>query len=43
MTDVSVVEYPLDLRATPADLLAQVSRLAESAWSTLEARLRPAS
>lgn len=42
-TGISVVEYPLDLRATPTDLLTQVDRLAESAWSTLEARLRSAS
>jgi 5-methylcytosine-specific restriction enzyme subunit McrC len=31
-TDITVVEYPLDLRAHPRDLLAQVDRLAQAAW-----------
>ena len=32
-TDISVVEYPLDLRLAPKDLLRQIETLAESAWS----------
>ena len=31
-TDFSVVEYPLDLRADPRELLRQIDVLAESAW-----------
>jgi hypothetical protein len=30
---VSIVEYPLDLDASPAELLEQVSQLARRAWS----------
>ncbi len=32
-TDVEIVEYPLDLRAEPSDLLEQVNRLARRAWA----------
>jgi len=31
-TDVSVVEYPLDLRAEPKDLLRQMDVLTDAAW-----------
>ncbi len=31
-SDVMIVEYPLDLSATPAELLAQIDRLADAAW-----------
>ena len=31
-TDVSVVEYPLDLRAEPEDLLRQMDVLTDAAW-----------
>lgn len=31
-TSVTVVEYPLDLRLKPTDLLAQIELLAETAW-----------
>ncbi|MGB2718725.1 MAG: hypothetical protein WBG53_23380 [Rhodococcus sp. (in: high G+C Gram-positive bacteria)] len=32
-TDITVMEYPLDLRAQPSELLAQVDRLTDTAWS----------
>jgi 5-methylcytosine-specific restriction enzyme subunit McrC len=32
-TDISIVEYPLDLSASPADLLGQIGVLTEEAWS----------
>ena len=31
-TDIPIVEYPLDLSASPADLLGQIGVLAEEAW-----------
>jgi 5-methylcytosine-specific restriction enzyme subunit McrC len=31
-TDITIVEHPLDLRAEPQDLLAQVDALARDAW-----------
>lgn len=47
-TDVTIVEYPLDLSATPTVLLDRVARLARTAWDEALAReparsrLRPA-
>jgi len=35
-TDISIIEYPLDLTADPTDLLAQVRRLADRAWHRAE-------
>lgn len=32
-TDVEIVEYPLDLRVSPHELLEQVDRLAQRAWT----------
>ena len=32
-TDISIVEYPLDLRASPPDLLGQVDHLVDQAWA----------
>jgi hypothetical protein len=32
-SDVRIVEYPLDLEASPTDLLSQVARLADRAWA----------
>ena len=32
-TDITVVEYPLDLSANPRELLAQIDLLAVSAWN----------
>jgi len=32
-TEVRIVEYPLDLRVEPRELLGQVQRLAEAAWA----------
>jgi 5-methylcytosine-specific restriction enzyme subunit McrC len=37
-TDITLVEYPLDLSADPARLLSQIHRLADRAWSR---RARP--
>lgn len=34
-TRVSIIEYPLDLRSEPSDLLAQIDRLADDAWATI--------
>lgn len=31
-TPITIVEYPLDLRLKPTELLAQIDRLAEKAW-----------
>ena len=42
-TGISVVEYPLNLRACPAELLRQVGQLAAEAWATCEPRLRAVS
>jgi 5-methylcytosine-specific restriction enzyme subunit McrC len=35
-TGISIIEYPLDLRREPSDLLAQIDRLADHAWATIE-------
>lgn len=35
-TAISIVEYPLDLRAQPRDLLRQVEALAQRAWNEME-------
>jgi 5-methylcytosine-specific restriction enzyme subunit McrC len=35
-TTIRIVEYPLDLRAKPRDLLHQVQTLAQRAWSEME-------
>ena len=32
-SDISLIEYPLDPTTDPADLLAQVHRLADLAWN----------
>ena len=42
-TDISIVEYPLDLRARPRELLAQVDLLAARAWAASETQLVTAS
>jgi len=35
-TTISIVEYPLDLRAQPRDVLRQVEKLAQCAWNEME-------
>jgi 5-methylcytosine-specific restriction enzyme subunit McrC len=42
-TKISIVEYPLDLRARPRELLAQVDVLAARAWAALAPQLVTAS
>ena len=42
-TNNSIVEYPLDLRARPSELLAQVEVLAARAWAASEPQLVTAS
>lgn len=40
-TDVTVVEYPLNLASTPSNILLQIDRLTRDAWTTAdEARLQ---